>query len=233
MVVNPEPAPAVAVAPPPPPLPTQAPADWRPLKPNARKGRVLLGTTVVLGAATWGLAIGQIALAQGCPQKIRIGSGEATISECLFADDTMLAGVGALRGLANVGNWGVAAAAGGVRGNYDAIEHVWGDRAPRRHRAWIGAGVALTVGGMLTGALSSAAYGQGCLDPDRCYQQLATYILVGQAAQSMFTAGIGMFTYGIVYGHEYRDNRRYVGRRVSVTPRFGPRMAGASLSAKF
>ncbi len=233
--------PVAQPAPPParvsPPLvlpPSGSTSHWEPERPPALKGRFLLASTVGLGAVSWGLTLGQIGLLRGCSSKVQAGEIEDGIGACLYNSDSRLTAMGGLKVLTNLGNWGVAGAAGAVRGNYDAIDHVWAGRASRRHGVWIGSGIALALAGITTSALTGAAFSRvDC--SNGCTDNLSAYLIGQQSAQSLFTAGIGMFAYGVVYGHEYKQNHAYKNRMASLraAPQVSRDYAGASISGRF
>ncbi|MGH1345771.1 MAG: hypothetical protein ACRBN8_29670 [Nannocystales bacterium] len=231
--------PAAAPAPPAPRvspplvLPTSPHAGWEPDRPEALTGKWLVRTSIGLGAVSWGLTIGQVALARGCSSR-RSAEDEATAQDCLY-NDPQVASLGGLRALSNVSNWGVAGTAGAIKGNYDAIDHVWTNRKPRRSGLWIGGGIGLALAGMTTGAVSAGlALGTTCTDPS-CTQNVSAYLIASQAAQSMFTAGVGMAAYGMVYQYEYKDNHAYKNRLATLraAPTVTADFAGASLSGRF
>ena len=143
--------------------------------------------------------------------------------------------MGGLRALANVSNWAVAGSAGAIKGNYDAIDHVWTNRKPRRSGLWIGGGIGLALAGMTTGTAAAAVAFRGPCSDSSCAQNLAGYLVASQAAQSMFTAGLGMAAYGMVYHYEYQDNHAYKNRLATLraTPTVTADYAGASFSGRF
>ncbi len=214
--------------------PPTTPANWEPQRPDAPKGKWLVFTSVGLGAASWGLALGQVGLVRGCAARLD-GDLELSSNNCLYRESNVAA-LGGIRALTNVANWGVAGTAGAIKGNYDAIDHVWTNRAPRRSGLWIGGGIGLALAGMTTGAVAtSMVFRDGVCTESNCSRNLATYLIAGQAAQSMFTAGVGMAAYGMVYHYEYKDNRDYKNRLATIraTPTVTANFAGASVSGRF
>ncbi len=216
-------------------LPTAPATHWEPDRPSALTGRGFIASSVGLGALGWGLTFAQIGLLRGCPARID-GDVELSANACLFEADGRMAALGGLRALTNVSNWGIAGTAGAIRGNYEAIDHVWTNRAPRRSGLWIGGGIGLALAGMTTGAVATGmAYGGTCPEA-RCLGNLAGYLVAQQAAQTMFTAGVGMAAYGMVYRYEYADNHAYKNRMASslrAAPAVSANYAGASLSGRF
>lgn len=244
-VAAPAPAPAptaapVAVAPPAPSprvsppvvLPPSSNLGWEPDRPDALSGKWLVRTSIGLGAVSWGLAIGQIASARGCASRLS-GEDELTAQGCLY-NDPQVASLGGLRALSNVSNWAVAGTAGAIKGNYDGIDHVWTNRKPRKSGLWIGGGIGLALAGITTGAVSTGLAFRDCTDSS-CMQNVASYLIAGQAAQSMFTAGVGMAAYGMVYQYEYKNNHAYKNRLATLraAPTVTANFAGASLSGRF
>ncbi|MCR9159873.1 MAG: hypothetical protein ACE37F_05950 [Nannocystaceae bacterium] len=239
-VVAPQPKAAAAPAVQPrvsPPMVVPAPstpAHWEPERPDALRGRWLVVTSLGLGAASWGLTFGQVGMIRGCSARLD-GDLEFTAGDCLYSDRNVAA-LGGLRALTNVSNWGVAATAGAIKGNYDAIDHVWTRRAPRRSGLWIGGGIGLALAGMTTGAIAaSMTFGDRTCTGTSCDRNLAGYLIASQAAQSMFTAGVGMTAYGMVYHYEYKDNLSYKNRLATMraAPVLTADFAGASISGRF
>lgn len=237
-VAAPEPAVAPAVQPRvSPPMvvpPPTTPASWEPERPDALSGRWLVFSSLGLGAASWGLTFGQVGMLRGCSARLD-GDLEFKAGDCLYSDGRVGA-LGGLRAVTNVTNWGVAAAAGAIKGNYDAIDHVWTGRAPRRSGLWIGGGIGLALAGMTTGAVAaSMTFGDHTCTGDSCDRDLAGYLIASQAAQSMFTAGVGMTAYGMVYHYEYKDNLSYKERLATLraAPVLTADFAGASVSGRF
>jgi hypothetical protein len=239
-VAEPQPEPAVAPAVQPrvsPPMvipPPTTPAHWEPERPDALKGRWLVVTSLGLGVASWGLTLGQVGMIRGCSARLD-GDLEFSAGDCLYSDRNVAA-LGGLRALTNVTNWGVAATAGAIKGNYDAIDHVWTGRAPRRSGLWIGGGIGLALAGMTTGAVAaSMTFGDRTCTGSSCDRNLAGYLIASQAAQSMFTAGVGMTAYGMVYHYEYKDNLSYKNRLATLraSPVVTGDFAGASVSGRF
>ena len=215
--------------------PPTTPANWQPERPKAMSGRGLVWTSIGLGAASWGLTLGQVGMIRGCAARLD-GDLEFTADECLY-EDSNVAALGGLKALTNVANWGVSATAGAIKGNYDAIDHVWIGRAPRRSGLWIGGGIGLALAGMTTGAIAASMTfrdGASC-SAGSCNANLAAYLIAGQTAQTMFTAGVGMMAYGMVYHYEYRDNLSYKNRLATMraAPVVTADFAGASLSGRF
>lgn len=251
--VAPAPAPApttatpasTVVAPPPsatdripvgaePPAPVMLlPDPWEPERPDALRGRWLMGSSIGLGVLGWGLALGQVGVVRGCAARLD-GDLEVSAETCM-TDDSTFATLAGARALTNISNWGLAGTAGAIRGNYDAIDHVWAGRAPRRSGVWIASGFALAATGMTAGAVATALTLSRDCDPSRCPQTVASYVVAGQAAQTLFTAGIGMAAYGMVYRYEYRDNDAYKNRMASLraAPTVSSNYAGASVSGRF
>ena len=214
--------------------PPTTPAHWEPARPDALSGRWLVFSSVGLGAASWGLTFAQMGLLRGCSARLD-GDLEISADNCLYRDSSMAA-LGGVRALVNVTNWGVAGTAGAIKGNYDAIDHVWAGRAPRRSGLWIGGGIGLALAGITTGALAASfTFGDaGCSD-GTCTRNLSGYLIATQAAQSMFTAGVGMASYGMVYRYEYNDNHAYKNRlsTLRASPTVTANFAGASVSGRF
>lgn len=231
-------APQPAVAPPAPRvspptvLPPSAHGGWEPDRPEAISGKWLVRTSIGLGVISWGLAIGQIASARGCSS--RLGDEELTAQGCRFSDP-QVASLGGLRALSNVSNWAVAGTAGAIKGNYDGIDHVWTNRKARRSGLWIGGGIGLALAGITTGAISAGLAFRGTCTESSCMQHVASSLIAGQAAQSMFTAGVGMAAYGMVYQHEYKNSHAYKNRLATLraTPTVTANFAGASFSGRF
>ena len=210
------------------------PAHWEPERPDALSGRWLVFTSLGLGAASWGLTFGQVGMIRGCSARLD-GDLEFSAGDCLYSDRNVGA-LGGLRALTNVTNWGVAATAGAIKGNYDAIDHVWTGRAPRRSGLWIGGGIGLALAGMTTGVVAaSMTFGDRTCTGTSCDRNLAGYLVASQAAQSMFTAGVGMTAYGMVYHYEYKDNLSYKNRlsTMRAAPVLTADFAGASVSGRF
>lgn len=230
VAATPAPAPRVS---PPVVLPASSLRGWQPDRPEALSGKWLVRTSIGLGAVSWGLAIGQIASARGCSSRLG-GDGELTAQDCLF-NDPQVASLGGLRALSNVSNWAVAGTAGAIKGNYDGIDHVWTNRKPRRSGLWIGGGIGLVLAGITTGAVSTGLAFRGSCTDSSCMQNVASYLIAGQAAQSMFTAGVGMAAYGLVYQYEYKNNHAYKNRLATLraAPTVTANFAGASLSGRF
>lgn len=236
-VAAPQPA-AAPIAPPPrvsPPtvLPPSSNVGWEPDRPEALSGKWLVRTSIGLGAVSWGLAIGQIASARGCSSRLS-GEDELTVQGCRFSDP-QVAALGGLRALTNVSNWAVAGTGGAIKGNYDGIDHVWTNRKPRRSGLWIGGGIGLALAGITTGAVSAGLAFRGTCTESSCMQHVASSLIAGQAAQSMFTAGVGMAAYGMVYQYEYKNNHAYKNRLATLraTPTVSANFAGASFSGRF
>lgn len=214
-------------------LPATSNRGWEPDRPEALSGKWLVRTSIGLGAVSWGLTIGQIGTARGCSSRSG-GGDELKPQDCLY-NDPKVSSLGGLRALANVSNWGVAGTAGAIKGNYDAIDHVWTHRKPRRAGLWIGGGIGLGLAGITTGAVSASLAFRGSCPNSSCTQNLASYLIASQAAQSMFTAGLGMAAYGMVYHYEYKDNHAYKNRLATLraTPTVTADFAGASFSGRF
>ncbi|MEM6290135.1 MAG: hypothetical protein AAGA54_02690 [Myxococcota bacterium] len=241
-VAQPAPAaqPASAAAPSPrvsPPLvlgSSTASSSWEPVRPQAYSGKWLLGSTIGLGALSWGITFAQVGMLRSCPARLD-GDLEISAGNCLFNVDGRQAAMAGVKALANVGNWGVAGAAGAIKGNYDAIDHVWAGRARRRTGLWIGGGIGLALAGMTTSAIATGAYFNSECIEDGCVENLSGFLVAQQAAQSMFTAGVGILSYGMVYHYEYDDNEKYKNRLATLraAPTVTPTFAGASLTGRF
>jgi hypothetical protein len=138
--------------------------------------------------------------------------------------------------VANLATWGVAPAAGAVRGNYNAIDTVWGTKRRHRPAFWIGTGVVLTVAGVVGSASSLYYLGQPCRNGD-CTNELRSYFFAQQLSQSAFSAGLGILSYGIAYHHSYRrqeeNKQRRLSASLSVSPQLQPGGGGAALTARF
>ena len=88
---------------------------------------------------------------------------------------------------------------------------------------------------MTTGVVATTLTFSGDCNEASCARNITGYVIAGQAAQTMFSAGVGMMAYGMVYQYEYKDNHRYKNRMATLraTPAVSRNFAGASLSGRF
>jgi hypothetical protein len=242
--VEPPATPEPAVAPPPAAVPAAMPP---PTKPEHDKGTGLIIAASVTGALAWGAAFARMAFVKQCQERLEsaetIETGAGAAVTCFFRAGVANVVVGMFQVPLNWATWGLAGAAGGVRGGYDGIEDAWARKNPRATGAFIGAGAAvlgLGIAGRITAAaLTSVPYKKlADADVDGFSRGLRVRYFGVQLSSAAIAAGAGLLAYGVAYKKNHRgENNRLQQVRLapaySVDPAGGGTFTGVSLSGRF
>jgi hypothetical protein len=231
---------------PPPPIPARgvSTTDFdrppTPRRPDTHHGLGAILSAATMGAVAWGATIGQVRHVNGCAAGIRAGTIDNSAFACASAQSAQSGGsIGrftAIKVMSNVSTWALAPVSGALRGNHDAVRVAWDGARARRPWFWILGGVGLSVTGLATSGMSAYVYGGRCGN-NNCLNELRAYYVSQQVGQSLFSAGLGMFTYGLVYRRKLEENMAYLQRArmasIRVAPQVGPGMAGAGITGQF
>ncbi|HET6581939.1 MAG TPA: hypothetical protein VFG69_00805, partial [Nannocystaceae bacterium] len=127
---------ATSTSPPPPGLQSDHSArrhadEHEVVRPKTLPGAGLTIAAALTFATAWGITIGKIVLADRCNESIEAGGDamdqEVTLYKC-FTNVKSILGLTVGGWFANWATWGLAAAAGGVRGKDDGVRYAWEGR---------------------------------------------------------------------------------------------------------
>ncbi|MBK6919187.1 MAG: hypothetical protein IPH07_17465 [Deltaproteobacteria bacterium] len=236
------PAPASTPA----PVPTKANAN---AKPEYRKGTGLIVAASITGGIGWALGLTRMAFVQQCVDAAKsadsIDTGASAGSKCLLRAGAGNLGLGILQYGFNIATWGLAPAAGAVRGRWDGVDRAWSAKARRKAGVFIGVGAGVLALGVIGRITAAVLVGRPFrhLDPtnfdaDAFSRDYRLRLFGVQLSSAAIAAGAGLLAFGVAHGKAYDAQSKFL-KQVRVAPAFnldprsGSSYAGVALSGRF
>ncbi|MFO0636860.1 MAG: hypothetical protein U0168_28860 [Nannocystaceae bacterium] len=237
------------------PTPAPKPAADANAKPSYRKGTGLIIGASITGGLGWVLGLTRMAFVKKCSDAIQDANnaqkGFSAASTCFTR-----AGLGNLLLLPfqytlNAATWGLAPAAGAVRGRYDGVEHAWARRPSRKAGVFIGVGAGVLALGVIGRIVAAAMVGAPfkklsadalAADPDGAVDDFARAYrlrLFGvQISSASIALGAGLLAFGAAYRKNYDAQSKFLKQvrimpDVQIDPRVGLGSAGLAVSGRF
>ncbi|MEX1366074.1 MAG: hypothetical protein AB1Z98_23315 [Nannocystaceae bacterium] len=211
-------------------------------KPIVSKGTGLVIGASVTGGLAWATAIGRLVAINRCVTAIESGSIEASGTQCIFQTGPALVILTPLGWTFNAATYGLAPAAGVIRGKHDGIAAAWGDGPDRNTGAFIGSGAGLLGLGVVGRVITFFTFGRSlskCTDGNACRTAMRLHFVGAQLSSASIAAGAGLLGYGVAF-KKNRDSEK--ARRTSaglakmnlrLAPQLGFDYQGLSLTGRF
>lgn len=237
-----DPAPS---APAPAPTPEVAPTPWvasastTPQRPNVNKGTGLIIGAGVTGGLAWVAGLTRMAILSNCARQTQDGTlGDGSAAACIFRAGTASVILFPTQWALNWATWGLAPAAGAVRGRYDGVAYAYDGDPERSAGGFIGAGAALLGVGVIGRIAMFPMFGRAlgtCVDDvSKCLTHLRLQAFGVQLSAAMIGAGGGLLMYGIIYNSTSKKHTRLLEQHsLRLTPQVGWEYTGMSLSGRF
>jgi len=213
-------------------------------QPQDKKGIGLIAAAGAVGGLAIFAGVGRmVIISDACASGSEIVTdAEASITNCVTSAKNLLS-LTVLEWLANSTAYGLAPAAGLVRGHYDASSYVYSGSPDRKGLLLAGIGGGLLGAGVIAkvGLWASVLSGKRFICPvDTNYGKCVRRNFVGyfggvQLASSAITAGAGLLAYGVVYNRDRVAKERLFFRpeQVKLSPSLTRNFAGLSLTGRF
>jgi hypothetical protein len=216
-------------------------------KPEYKKGTGLIIGASITGGLAWIVGLTRMGFVKQCQDKLEesedIPTGTEAAKTCFLRAGAGNVALAFLQVPLNWATWGLAPAAGVVRGRYDGVDAAWEKKQARKTAAFIGAGAAVLAVGII-GRITAAAL---VLRP---YQKLADGDVDGffggirgrlfgvQLSSAAIGLGAGLLAYGVAYRKNFdSENRRL--QQVRLTPQLnfdptrGTSYTGLAMTGRF
>ncbi|MCX4243050.1 hypothetical protein [Paraliomyxa miuraensis] len=212
------------------------------MRPEPSKGIGLMVGAGVTGGLAWLTVFGRLAAIDRCQDAVGtavIGGGGAfnAFGECLRSAGSMF-GLTLLGYGLNSATYGLAPAAGAVRGKYDGVRAAW-DGAPERNApVLVGVGAGL-LGAGVVGRLATIVVFWRQLNIERLFGKypLTAHFVLAQLSAASIQGGAGMLSYGLTYKKHRKsqdDLRKAAGiAQLRLAPQLGWDYTGLSLNGRF
>ncbi|MBX7080321.1 MAG: hypothetical protein K1X88_14085 [Nannocystaceae bacterium] len=237
------------------PTPAPTPKPSANAKPTYRKGTGLIIGASITGGLGWVLGLTRMAFVKKCADAIQAADnaekGFGAASTCFTK-----AGLGNLLLLPfqytlNAATWGLAPAAGAVRGRYDGVEHAWSGKRSRKAGAFIGVGAGVLALGVIGRIVAAAMVGAPfkklssdalLADPEGAVEDFSRAYrlrLFGvQLSSASIALGAGLLAFGAAYRKNYESQSKFLQQvrimpDVQIDPRVGLGSAGLAISGRF
>lgn len=231
------PAPAAAT----PPAGTPPPAG-PPTRPPFRKGTGLIVGASVTGGLAWVVALSRMAFIQQCQDQIQaaddVESGTTAATTCFFRAGIGNALLAPVQWVLNYATWGLAPAAGAIRGRHDGVAYAY-DKSPKRNAVGFIAGGATLLGVGVIGRVAMYPLffraARSCVDaPDKCSRNLQLQLFGVQFSAAAIGGGAGLLAYGISYSkHAKQYGKLLEQHALRITPQIGWDYTGVGVSGRF
>ena len=210
-------------------------------EPGNKKGLGLMIAAGGVGAIAWGATAATAGLlSNSCAKGATVDNAGDTFGKCVTKATSIL-GLIVLKWLANDATYGLAPAAGLVRGRWEASDYVYSGNHDRK-----GTMLAAIGGGALGAGIIGKVVLWGLLPNTlRCPVDLGYgpcvrrrwvgYIIGQQVMSSTIAAGAGLLAFGVYYGKERKARERLFFRpdQVRIVPSMSPQFSGMSLAGRF
>ena len=233
-----DPAPSVPAPSVPAPTPVAPPSDAAPKRPIYGKGTGLIVAASVTGGLAWVAGLSRMAIISNCARQVEEGTiGDGSMA-CIFRAGTASLLLFPTQWALNYATWGLAPAAGAVRGRYDGVAHAYEGVPERSVGAFIGSGAALLGVGVIGRVAMYPMFGRalrGCVDDgSKCLTYLRLQAFGVQMSAAMIGAGAGLLAYGIAYNSNSKKHSRLLeAHAIRVTPQIGWEYTGMGVSGRF
>jgi hypothetical protein len=215
-----------------------SPPPEAPKRPVYNKGTGLIVAAGITGGLAWAAGLTRMAIISNCARKVEegaIGDGSAA---CIFRAGTASLLLFPTQWMLNYATWGLAPAAGAVRGRHDGVEYAYEGNPERSVGAFIGSGAAILGVGVIGRIAMYPMFGRalrGCVDDgSRCLRHLRLQAFGVQLSSAMIGAGAGLLAYGIAYNSTSKKHTRLLEQHaIRVAPQIGWDYTGMSLSGRF
>lgn len=221
-----------------PPVTGMAPVS----KPIVSKGTGLVIGASVTGGLAWATAIGRLVAINRCVTAIESGSIEASGTQCIFQTGPALVVLTPVGWVFNAATYGLAPAAGVIRGKHDGIAAAWGDGPDRNATAFIGSGAGLLGLGVVGRVITFFTFGRSlskCTEGDACRTAMRLHFVGAQLSSASIAAGAGLLGYGVAFkkNRDSENARRKSAGLATMNLRLAPQLGfdyqGLSLTGRF
>jgi hypothetical protein len=220
------------------PTPTVPPAQAIPQRPNVSKGTGLIVAASVTGGLAWVVGLTRMAIISRCARQIEDGElGDGSFG-CIFRAGTASLILFPTQWTLNWATWGLAPAAGAIRGRYDGVAYAFDGDPDRSTGAFIGSGAALLGVGVIGRIAMYPMFGRalsGCVeDGAKCLTHLRLQAFGVQLSAAMIGGGAGLLAYGIAYNSSSKKYGRLLDEHaLRIAPQVGLDYTGLALSGRF
>lgn len=236
-----EPAPVGETAPEPVPVPTPTvpPPQGPPQRPDVSNGTGLIIGASITGGLAWVAGLTRMAFVSRCARDIENGTlGDGSAAGCVFQAGVANIVLYPVQWTLNYATWGLAPAAGAIRGRHDGIAYAYDGLPERNPGGFIGSGAALlgvgVIGRIVMYPMFYRAIGTCVEDASKCMTHLRLQSFGVQLSSAMIGAGAGLLAYGIAYNSSSKKYGRLLQQHsVRVAPQLGWDYTGMALSGRF
>jgi predicted membrane protein len=229
--------PAPVLEPPPPQMAPQAAPEAAPRRPDVNKGTGLIIGASVTGGLAWVAGLSRMAIIGNCARRIEEGEIDGSAA-CIFRAGTASLILFPTQWMLNYATWGLAPAAGAIRGRYDGVASAYDGIPDRSAGAFIGSGAAVlgvgVIGRIIMYPMFSRALGVCVEDASKCMTHLQLQAFGVQMSAAMIGGGAGLLAYGIAYNSSSKKHMRLLEQHaIRFAPQIGWDYTGMGLSGQF
>jgi hypothetical protein len=207
-------------------------------RPDVSKATGLIVAASVTGGLAWVVGLTRMAIISRCARQIEEGElGDGSFG-CIFRAGTASLVLFPTQWTLNYATWGLAPAAGAIRGRHDGVAYAFDGVPERSAGAFIGSGAALLGVGVIGRIAMYPMFGRalrGCVDDgSKCLTHLRLQAFGVQLSAAMIGAGAGLLAYGIAYNSSSKKYGRLLDQHaIRVAPQIGFDYTGLGLSGQF